>query len=762
MRIAKGCLEKLRFPGYWANTSKPNLESFLKYRRKMCPDVTLKKDAEHRKYIEDLKVINEHYGFSNVCISKALNVSEAEMKSDAVNAFWNEEAEITQIRMLELAGARDMLELGNGHLKKSAEVAQERQEEVLESLSKSSVNWEQKRMRHVSNSIPIDSPNNSFITPVRSSKRKIEDDSNSDSSKDDYEYTVNRRHLNRRGKRILRYDEESEEEVIELDPSASKKSFVENYNQMKNELKWTLKSTGRVVEDVLYENISDFMSEHLVHSFTIDVDDPIIQEIFSSIELEEIELTNVKEEPDLSSELYKHLAKYYDKTTVKGIREVLNETDLNGSDFEIDTLTYSIFSLVRQYERVPNAFSLNQYEAWYNVNVWGPIVDRVYDDIPNVNVVRGDASSLASSHRKNRHRTLDTRKNIGRKGDAIIRKCSGGIKLEFGGAEAGRHYEGQNGTKWLKESGLKLPKMMRDMFVGLCDDTHCKWGMEKMKSMETIGYIHGGSALMIMTLDLPAGYITRLSKSELYYIPDNISSFSKAIELITAVWKSKMRVVRTMKTLQRDEEDSVSRLRNISSRKQSNYINRHINKAVKVLPDNQKTPNYWARDPSSWGDVVDWDIYFIKKMPSAGFVKLRPGHSSRHTSGSRGHEKALMLHTSLKVSILFVSFRKFPTDGLVKTCPATASLPGWENAHVTMLGILDHSCDCVSNDFIAEGKHALLPEVGGVFVFSDYWAQSTSEREEIKTVSLENVSKEWAMDMSVQDSYDSSDITEER
>jgi len=45
---------------------------------------------------------------------------------------------------------------------------------------------------------------------------------------------------------------------------------------------------------------------------------------------------------------------------------------------------------------------------------------------------------------------------------------------------------------------------------------------------------------MIMTLDLPAGYVTRLNKSELYYIPDDISSFSKAIELITAVWKSKV------------------------------------------------------------------------------------------------------------------------------------------------------------------------------------------------------------------------------
>ena len=100
-------------------------------------------------------------------------------------------------------------------------------------------------------------------------------------------------------------------------------------------------------------------------------------------------------------------------------------------------------------------------------------------------------SSLASSDRKNRNRTVHTRKEM-RRVDAIIRKCSGGIRLEFGGAEVGELYEGRNGTKWLKESGLKLPKMMRDMFVGLCSDTHCNWDMEKMREMETVGYVHDG------------------------------------------------------------------------------------------------------------------------------------------------------------------------------------------------------------------------------------------------------------------------------
>ncbi|PKY56054.1 hypothetical protein RhiirA4_549052 [Rhizophagus irregularis] len=58
-----------------------------------------------------------------------------------------------------------------------------------------------------------------------------------------------------------------------------------------------------------------------------------------------------------------------------------------------------------------------------------------------------------------------------------------------------------------------------------------------MSDMETVGYIHGGSVLMIVTLDLSAGYIQRLFKNDLYSIPEDIESFNKASELITAVWK---------------------------------------------------------------------------------------------------------------------------------------------------------------------------------------------------------------------------------
>ncbi|CAG8721891.1 9360_t:CDS:2, partial [Funneliformis mosseae] len=311
----------------------------------------------------------------------------------------------------------------------------------------------------------------------------------------------------------------------------------------------------RVVEDVIYENISNFASEHLLHSFIIDVDDPMITGIFFPAEIDEIKSTNVKEEQELSNKLYENLTRYYDKKSVVEIKKIIREANLGCSNFEIETLAYSIYSLIRQYERNSSGFSLGHYENWYNVNIWGPVINRIYDDIPNIDIVRGESSSLASSDRKNHN-------------------CS----------EVGSHYEGQNATKWLNESGLKLPKMLRDMFVSLCKSVD--WDLEKINNVETVGYIHRGSVLMIITLDFPAGYIHRLSKSDLYNILEDIESFNKALELITAVWKSKKQVVRTMELLQENEKDSSKCLKNVSIRKRSNRTNNQTSKPKKILPDN--------------------------------------------------------------------------------------------------------------------------------------------------------------------------------
>lgn len=83
------------------------------------------------------------------------------------------------------------------------------------------------------------------------------------------------------------------------------------------------------------------------------------------------------------------------------------------------------------------------------------------------------------------------------------------------------------GTKWLVESGLKLPKILRDMFTALRD--RVKWRADIIQNLETVGYIHGGTqdkfslfllllnmiyigrVMMLMSLDNPDGYVMRLA-----------------------------------------------------------------------------------------------------------------------------------------------------------------------------------------------------------------------------------------------------------
>ncbi|CAG8675029.1 14938_t:CDS:2 [Funneliformis caledonium] len=71
----------------------------------------------------------------------------------------------------------------------------------------------------------------------------------------------------------------------DIDINIYGKSFSEKYNQMKDE---NLQCTGRVIEDVLYESTSNFTSERI--------------QVFFSAGLEEMDSTNIKEDPELSTE----------------------------------------------------------------------------------------------------------------------------------------------------------------------------------------------------------------------------------------------------------------------------------------------------------------------------------------------------------------------------------------------------------------------------------------------------------------------------
>src|SRR4051812_18112633 len=160
---------------------------------------------------------------------------------------------------------------------------------------------------------------------------------------------------------------------------------------------------------------------------------------------------------------------------------------------------------------------------------------------------RGESCSLASAARKNRCRVIESvtaaaRKKLGRRGDLIIRKEG----REFGAGESGRKYEGVNGTKLLRERGLKLPKMLKDIFVELGEAS--EWDESKTGELLTVGFVHSGKDsgkrrhtlvnllikscvfpiglyMMLLLLDQPAGYVCRISRSKMEKVAEDVTQF---------------------------------------------------------------------------------------------------------------------------------------------------------------------------------------------------------------------------------------------
>lgn len=77
---------------------------------------------------------------------------------------------------------------------------------------------------------------------------------------------------------------------------------------------------------------------------------------------------------------------------------------------------------------------------------------------------------------------------MGRRGDWILRSITNGDKQEFGAGEAGKSWVDENGTKFLKEAGLKLPKTLKDMLVGLLKKAD--WDAGTCTKIQTVGIIH--------------------------------------------------------------------------------------------------------------------------------------------------------------------------------------------------------------------------------------------------------------------------------
>ncbi|RUP50459.1 hypothetical protein BC936DRAFT_139012 [Jimgerdemannia flammicorona] len=202
-----------------------------------------------------------------------------------------------------------------------------------------------------------------------------------------------------------------------------------------------------------------------VHSFIVDVDDEIIKRHFSKEELHEIDYTPSPQVPELSDEI-----------TANGPQRdhKYHQGRISCSELRSrKTLQHRLHPLcsldVGQGNREQNLKGAN-FENWGNCHIWNAIVDQGFGNLDGISVVRGESASVSTGIRKNMQRQIVERRKMGYRCDWILRSAGNGDRDEFGVGEAGKERVDEFGTKFLRETCLKLPKTLKDMLVKTDDD----------------------------------------------------------------------------------------------------------------------------------------------------------------------------------------------------------------------------------------------------------------------------------------------------
>ncbi|CAH1767987.1 9770_t:CDS:2, partial [Entrophospora sp. SA101] len=334
--------------------------------------------------------------------------------------------------------------------------------------------------------------------------------------------------------------------------------FRQTYNRMETSKKWVL-STGTVVEDNLYDFGLKCTQEHLSHSFILDPDDKnyLNNGVFTESELAEVRNFREKQLPTMPKELLTYLNSFRPKTTTDLRRLIFRQEDMDQNfnwqkDFDRDWIRNTVYNLHALLNYTSESLKKDHLEMWLLLHVWS-FIDKAFENLGDV-----EAVSLSSSERKNKQRTISAltkvrRKILGRRGDLIIRK----ISLEYGCSEAGMIYKGENDTKLLQERGLKTPKMIKDMFYHLC--IAVDWDEQKIRKIETIGFLHAGLTMMMLRLDSPSGYTCRITRSKTFIIPSQVAEFgAKALPAILLAWVAKTIVANTIHLVEQGDENDIN------------------------------------------------------------------------------------------------------------------------------------------------------------------------------------------------------------
>ncbi|OAQ25076.1 hypothetical protein K457DRAFT_23453 [Linnemannia elongata AG-77] len=296
---------------------------------------------------------------------------------------------------------------------------------------------------------------------------------------------------------------------------------------------WTLK-TGTVVDDVIVEYARSSKAESAAHSFIFDTSNPDLMERFSEEEQDEI-LAPKRRAPENDPDLVQYLMTF-NHSTMKKLRTRLRDNDADQVDDNKDHLVTdrrwvykTVLGMADVFDGSRRRYRQVQTERWLELHLWRLIDEHVFDH-PDIQLVRGESTSMASTFRKNgTGRGGSERKKMGRRIDGLYVSCH--QDMELGGIELGMDEQDAIGTKY-QYDGLKLQKLLKDQLdYALLHSTATK------TDFETLGLQLSGRTMQILTMDWVGGKFYRFRRESPEKLPLDASNISDLLVVMSTIMR---------------------------------------------------------------------------------------------------------------------------------------------------------------------------------------------------------------------------------
>ncbi|KAF8986246.1 hypothetical protein CPC16_002851 [Podila verticillata] len=315
--------------------------------------------------------------------------------------------------------------------------------------------------------------------------------------------------------------------------------FVQHYKEYTGR-DWTLPS-GTIADQILCSHIRTLTKESVLHSFVIQRTRPLLS-LFDAIDADAFQKHIADSD---KSEAQGQLINWQRATIEQydaSPKEIWNK--LKGgwatSDLPQDVDASVAFSfrcsVYQTLLDLATVYRTHQYrlpqgkkESWYTTKVWG-FLWKIIDAGGVLEYEPGEATSAASSLRKNSERDLESKQSQGRKIDGIV-SCLA-TNLEICAVEAGKLDQGQSGTKILQDS-VKMAKVLKDMFDAIHTRSN---GSEAVKrELRTYGLLISGTRIDFVSFRHLEGRFFRMQTEDSVTLPPVWDEHGVSSKTIVAV-----------------------------------------------------------------------------------------------------------------------------------------------------------------------------------------------------------------------------------